>query len=79
MEGAAAQGRVQFRGGDVRVLCGMPHAEGPFCEVSLRLVRPSVRVCGATPVGTAGVPGWACRAGPYACVQGPEFPRIEAC
>lgn len=26
VEGAASQGRVQFRGGDVRVLCGVRHA-----------------------------------------------------
>ncbi|GGS87519.1 hypothetical protein GCM10010206_57860 [Streptomyces cinerochromogenes] len=78
MERAAAQGRVQFRGGDVRVLCGMPHAEGPFCEVSLRLVRPPVRVCGATPVGAGGRPSPG-MGRPDARVHGPEFPRIEAC
>jgi hypothetical protein len=56
MEGAAPQGRVQFRGGDIRVLGGMPHAEAPFYEVSLRLVRPSALVCGATPVDAVDAP-----------------------
>ncbi len=77
VEGAAPQGRVQFRGGDVRVLGGVPHAQAPFCEMSRRLVRPLERVRGATPVG-AGAPVHASPRG-YAGVHGPEFPRIEAC
>ncbi|GHD97605.1 hypothetical protein GCM10010339_00550 [Streptomyces alanosinicus] len=78
MEGAAPQGRIQFRGGEMRVLCGMPHAGAPFCEVSLRLVRPSALLCGATPVGAVDARTRARRPRTRACT-GPEFPRIEAC